>query len=96
MTETKFTKGPWEFRTDKDGTPYVGTGIFKIVESIWGTTPSVDGTVKDDRIANAHLIAAAPELYEALEECLNMVSGDGHPPNWDRIREVLKAARGEQ
>ena len=44
------------------------------------------------RHANAHLIAAAPELLEVAQRCLAMVSEGAGPPNWDWIREVIAKA----
>lgn len=52
MSEAKFTKGPW-----------LVSGTATINQKPKGWIASVS-TV--DRTANAHLIAAAPELYEAL------------------------------
>lgn len=46
--------------------------------------------------ANARLIAAAPDLYTAVEAALNMVDGDGAPPDWDMLRAALAKARGEK
>lgn len=34
------------------------------------------------------------ELCQAVEAALNMVDGDGAPPRWDWMREVLAHARG--
>jgi hypothetical protein len=45
--------------------------------------------------ANARLITAAPELYAAVMAALNMVDGDGTPPDWDMLRAAAKKARGE-
>ena len=65
-------------------------------------------TDRDEQDANAHLIAAAPDLYEALEECLNAEMArrkklkDGAPASEysdariARIRAALSKARGEK
>lgn len=55
---------------------------------------SVNGPHSGEQEANAHLIAAAPDLLEALEAALNMVDGDGLPPDWDMLRAVVRKARG--
>lgn len=70
-------------------------------------TPIADilGNPDDQRFANAHLIAAAPELYEALEvalgeiECLADLLLDGTynddlQPKIDQIKQALKKAEG--
>lgn len=46
-------------------------------------------------VADAHLIAAAPELYAAVDAALGIVDGRG-PPSWDLLRAVLSKARGER
>lgn len=45
--------------------------------------------------ADAHLIVAAQDLYAAVMAALNMVDGDGAPPDWDMLRAAAKKARGE-
>lgn len=52
----------------------------------------------DDRAldANARLIAAAPDLLDACKSALNMINGDGHPPNWDLLRAAIAKAEGVQ
>ena len=68
MADPKFTPGPWE--TDA---PY------DFVTQVWGRGGKVqvadldipgDSLCSEEQEANAHLIAAAPELYEALEDAL--------------------------
>ena len=34
------------------------------------------------------------ELLEALQACMNMVDGDGHPPDWDAIRAIIAKVEG--
>ena len=69
MSEAKFTKGEWKASCVKvDG---------KEVRNGWGVnvggatlasvyTGSTYGVVHEQQKANAHLIAAAPDMYEAL------------------------------
>lgn len=68
MTDTpKFTPGTWEVALE--------TGCRGVVASVSGTPKFVAVMFNDPdtpenepmRFANAHLIAAAPDLYEALE-----------------------------
>lgn len=77
MTQTKFTPAPWNaFRCNdgsldilKDNAPkddwligHVGTTIY---------TNSIKGA---EALANANLIASAPEMYEALEKLEGLLS----------------------
>lgn len=64
MTERKWTPGPWYI----DGYNETRDGGYVEVKSekfhwVCSVTDYSDGTAKP----NAHLIAAAPDLYEALE-----------------------------
>lgn len=60
MSEAKFTKGKWVVGELGD--------VFVEKESMSTVVASV--LLDTDDFYNAHLIAAAPELYEALELCL--------------------------
>lgn len=62
MTVTH-TPGPWEWRRD-GGAFFLSPGVL--------VTNFTDGTLWGDELdqANAHLIAAAPDLLEALHQCL--------------------------
>ena len=76
----KHTPGPWEMKPEEVDKPYIrirGTqlgGRFKIANVL---TPVYDGVpereAKETR-ANAQLIAAAPELLEALQLCEEFMS----------------------
>ena len=76
MTETKFTHGPWLIAdmSDEEWDTFVGRQEFGKSEMIWNGTKQIadvcswDGEVSESEYeANANLIAAAPDLYEALE-----------------------------
>ena len=58
MNETKFTPGPWLFSSYKSGNSVI---------VIDGKEFDVATVNYPNRDANAHLIAAAPDLYEALK-----------------------------
>lgn len=90
-TETKFTKGPW-----KASKPQLYHEFWHInspdgangdIATVWSVTGNAEH--------NARLIAAAPDLYEAAWMALQMVDGDGGPPDWDMVRAALRKARGE-
>lgn len=91
MSEKKWTPGPWVF----DGTgPHnvFGCDISNSLgDSIAGSWHGRDEVAK----ANAHLIAAAPELYDALEEMLRIVGGYEYPETAKMARAALTKARGE-
>ncbi|WP_324695450.1 hypothetical protein [Novosphingobium sp. RL4] len=60
-TTTKFTPGPWS------ASKLIGADDLGIVNS-YGSAVARIGNLDIANPANAHLIAAAPELYEALLE----------------------------
>ncbi len=72
MTEPKFTKGPWVVQVDASssvtGFPLILSEHYVVVghEGLYGD-------IEQD-FANAHLIAAAPDMFEVLE---------GAPDIWD-------------
>jgi hypothetical protein len=68
MAKTKWTQGPWTVHEDeRAGTEHAirqeGTGAF-----IARTMPDLDIPDPAERMANASLLAAATQLYEALAE----------------------------
>ena len=66
MSETKFTPGPWrveETRSDRVRIVVVGPDM-EICKRVVRA-----GYVQTEARANAHLIAAAPDMHEALEAC---------------------------
>lgn len=83
---TKWTPGPWVIGMSCDRTPAVmvpvhpseGSGF--VVAHI-NRLPRM-GSVIGDAEANARLIAAAPALYDALNACLGLLTGnmDGDLP----------------
>ncbi len=89
--ETKFTKGDWKssgYAVLSDGNKVAETGF-----------SSVD--YDDEEQANAHLIAAAPDMYSALDEVTKLRDGDmSQAVDWlldntDDLIKLLKKATGE-
>jgi hypothetical protein len=80
MSEAKFTKGHWKRCYHANGCQYVSadTGL--------NGCYSVASLHGPDDVANAHLIAAAPEMYEFIKTYMG-----GHP----EAEELLAKARGE-
>jgi hypothetical protein len=94
MTDSKHTPGPWEYVSEDDGHSIYDCDCgFHIARVTDGLPPGVTE-------ANARLIAAAPEMYEALE-CIAQIH-DGNPsdamadmPPLDYARHMLGVARRE-
>jgi hypothetical protein len=94
---TTFTKGPWAV-----GLPdaiYGGKHEQLLAISTGEAYGSYFGDDTDDveamRKANAHLIAAAPELYDALEAWVDP-SQQNLGKLLEQTREALDKARGKQ
>ncbi len=84
-TETKFTKGEWRINDDIDGLSVAFND---------------DGELITDyvyELADAHLISAAPEMYEMLETAMNILTGDDFKNEVSAIdiEKLLAKARGE-
>ena len=93
MSDTMFTPGPWE-----NGGSLVGArGI--IIRQQWEGTRIID-----ELEANAALISAAPDMYEALEMAILEYGKPGgpwsvpsKPGTWiDKAKAAIVKARGEQ
>jgi len=98
----KHTPGPWHYLdigevvpSDDDGFPHAELRI------CFMATPGVDPAASDRISANANLIAASPDLYDALEAILK-VRVEGWENIWaganrcqDIARAALAKARGE-
>jgi len=83
------TPGPWT--VDPRDYEYVTAGDF-CVAAVWMRDVE-DRTAKDERDANARLIAAAPDLLEALQR-LSDFADEWHPLNnhVKHAREVIAKA----
>lgn len=100
MSETKHTPGPW-FVTGAM-TKYIeariGCGMVQEVAAVGPT--DADGGYGEQQHANASLVAAAPELLDALEDALHGVEGN-HPldadiHSWqDAARAAIAKAKGQ-
>lgn len=90
MNEAKFTKGEWVARTEEFG----GMQIALVYVSGGG----FDVSGAPNAIANAHLIAAAPEMYEMLKLAISLMDGDSIEDfgyQYQEIQTLLTKARGE-
>ena len=97
-TKTKHTDGPWLISTiEGEGDLMVGGGSdgSKIVADIRVDQLSVFTAVEEQE-ANAHLIASAPEMYEALRAALDTIHGGWHEHEDRKIREAIAHAEGRE
>ena len=103
------TPGPWDWEPEGDGEncasePYVYAqnvdhrdgkqpliALCYVPTSLQNRYYGVD--VDSEEVANARLIAAAPELLEALENCLGFVVA--HPQFTEDLRNLIAKAKGE-
>lgn len=89
MSEAKFTKGPWVAR---GSTP---SRIYGMQRDDKEVLVAATGSVIESSGANAHLIAAAPEMYEMLLEHRQAFEGEDDY-RAQEIDELLAKARGER
>lgn len=93
--ETKHTPGPWDVDECRYGFAVYarksGDAVVK-TEDVEGRYGAIDNE------ADARLIAAAPELLEALTEIVAAADGDGWKqldPSFAAARAAIAKARGE-
>ena len=85
---SKHTEGPW-----KHSTTYSVYGQNKMVASVYGDDPECK---PDDRLkANATLIAAAPELLEALIDCRRTLEIANFTQELAVVNAAIAKAKGE-
>jgi hypothetical protein len=93
MSETKFTPGPWFPSETK-----MGKG--KVVDDKGFSVANCSASTYAQQNVDSHLIAAAPELYEALEPFASFACDEPHVGepecNNCKARAALAKARGEQ
>lgn len=99
MSDTKFTPGPWRYTkaapSGDRGIHAEGTGIF--AEAYADIRHAGENNAAEAE-ANAHLIAAGPDMYAALNGLLNEpTNAPDYLPSrlWDAARAALAKARGE-
>lgn len=107
MSDSKHTPGPWEILPEEAGRDYIrvrGTipgSRFKVSNVLVTTykgqaTEAYDREIKETR-ANARLIAAAPELLEALIACeKSMREALYVPPSITKARAAIAKATGQE
>jgi len=93
MSETKWTPAPWEYVKLSHGSVYIRS----LVDGVDGYLADVFLSRPGECKANARLIAAAPELYEALLGAIDLIEIMS-PIEGDEVRKgraALAKARGE-
>ena len=103
--QPKWTQGPW--------TPVIRQGMGSAADCTVATimpegpyrgdvtrlqsAEHINGIAKDELVANAHLIAAAPDLYAALEAIRDneVVRAICPSPLWGKMADAMIKARGE-
>jgi hypothetical protein len=102
-TETKWTPGPWDARTGTSWSPDGGSQtiewfVMRPREDVAICADVVDPNSEKPSEANARLIAAAPDLYAALDKLSN-TSAMFEPVEYQQARQNARAAlakaRGE-
>lgn len=93
------TPGPWRVRTHKDGDKVVG--CFVAANDVNGYPYDAEIMGDDEyhgaterRLADAHLISAAPDLLAALEGALDIINAV-MPGKHSTIRAAIAKAKGQ-
>ena len=88
MSKPAWTPGPWSVKSiPGHGDSIVGAGGLQVVRI---------GQISKMDLANARLIAAAPELYEALKAFMFADGHDDFEDEWPAARAALAKAEGRQ
>ena len=95
----KFTKGPWTATYDSQLQALIE--IYNTEDRVMVAVLPDRGTIEamSEIEANANLIAAAPDMYEALEEVWRILDSTmplSRDNRADRIKRILCKARGEE
>ncbi|MBM6396167.1 hypothetical protein JQC79_10440 [Ochrobactrum anthropi] len=95
MMDTKFTPGPWSLSQENTPADDYGYWYHRITagHGYSGNGFDICGIINPH---DAHLMAAAPELYEALEAAANSAGFQYMwPATRSKVEEALAKARGE-
>ena len=90
--ETKHTPGPWAYHNTPTPFIHVAAGGLPICQIY---TSTAHGQSMGEQFANAHLIAAAPELLEALQFVMT-ASGEQLGTAFEQAQAAIAKATGEQ
>jgi len=90
--DMEYTKGEWKLTKDKRQI-WVGDGTDKMCVAYLGIKGM--SLPDDECIANAHLIAAAPDMYEALRQYVRIGILDEYPNYLKGAKNILAEAEGK-
>ena len=102
---SKFTPGPWEKRWTGFGSYTIDkedTEIAEVFYSVKGFVEICGLFDRETAVANADLIAAAPEMYRVLKQLLRFNYDNDNSPAarhewleaWDEAERVLRKVEG--
>lgn len=93
MSAPAFTPGPWEVKPAEEDKPYIRVRGTRLGERYKIANVLSDHPVGNEASANAHLIAASTELYEALDSIATMLAGHaGQPTHLGDVFKIADAA----
>jgi hypothetical protein len=92
MSESKFTPGPWA----TDGCEIITEDYTTHIATAWSDTSVGRCVSRSEAIADARLIAAAPELLAACEAFIDADSQDGGSLAYVMAIEAIKKAKGKE
>lgn len=104
MTETTFTPAPWVMANSDYFNEATNSHLVVKTENddweICHLCDGIEGSIGEIMIANGHLIAQAPAMFEELSKMEKLLVGlveDGWAlkTKLDSVRKILTAARGE-
>ena len=108
MSDTKWAKGPWRLIGRYEATPAEWQNMQVVcsevgADDLYVVAAWTHDIGDDGRDATAHLISAAPELYEALREASiellccarNARAAAESDPAWDGVAEIIDERRAQ-
>lgn len=100
---SEFTPGPWAIRTARDGSGDVGItakGVPNVIAECFAAIRYASECATEEALANARLIAAAPDLLHAVRLCVQRIEKPNLSPDanvvLDAARAAIARATGEQ